>query len=78
MATEYKLSHTAEEIDTILSSAVLKGVQNLSDAEQTQIKTNIGVVEMPKVTTDDDGKILRVINGKWTAVSLEVYQGEVI
>lgn len=75
---EYKLSMTAQEVDNTLKGAVLKTAQTLTSAEKAQVRTNIGVTDLvPNVTTSDNGKFLRVVNGKWTAVQLQVYNGEV-
>lgn len=38
----------------------------------------IDLVGLPPVTADDDGKILRVVGGKWAAVEITVYNGEVV
>ena len=79
MATEYKLSHTAREVDNILAGALVKGAQTLTDAEKTQVKSNIGSdAFLPNVSATDNGKFLRVVDGKWTVVDLDVYCGEVL
>lgn len=33
---------------------------------------------LPSVSADDDGKILRVVNGQWEAVAEATYNGEVV
>lgn len=79
MATEYKLSHTAREVDNILAGALVKGAQNLTETEKTQVKANIGSEAfLPIVSASDNGKFLRVVNGKWVVVDLGVYCGEVL
>lgn len=78
-ATEKTLSLTGTQIDNVLSNAILKTSQSLTSAEKAQVRTNIGVADLvPNVTTTDNGKFLRVVNGKWTAVDLAVYNGETI
>lgn len=52
MATEYKLSYTASEIDERL-----RRVDENTD--------NISKLSMPEVTEADNGKVLMVVNGKW-------------
>lgn len=78
MASEYKLSKTAAEIETILTGALVKGA-TLGDTDKELFRTTIGINEtVPKVTASDNGKFLRVVDGKWLAVSLGVYNGEVV
>lgn len=78
-ATEKTLSLTGTQIDNVLSNAVLKTSQSLTSAEKAQVRTNIGVADLvPNVTATDNGKFLRVVNGKWTAVDISVYNGETI
>lgn len=33
--------------------------------------------ELPEVTTDDNDKFLKVVDGKWAAVGVSTYDGEV-
>lgn len=42
---------------------------------QGAIKTMLGIAEVPAVTSADDGKVLRVVNGEWSAVSLPSVSG---
>ena len=48
MATEYRLSYTAEEINEKLGK----------------------IDEIPEVTTQDNGKFIRVVDGKYSLVDL--------
>lgn len=36
------------------------------------------IAAMLEVDENDNGKILRVVNGEWTAVTIDVYNGEVL
>ena len=51
MAENYKLSLTAEEIDERLANALLATEQTLNEAQQAQVRSNIGAAGcLPKVT----------------------------
>ena len=54
---------TTSDIDTALSSTSENPVQN------KVVKTAIDNLALPSVTEADNGKILKVVNGVWTAVS---------
>ena len=64
MAAEYTLKYTGEELATLLASV-----------EALAAKINDSML---KITKEDDGKILCVVNGQWTAVAIDVYNGEVL
>ena len=82
---DYKLSHTGEEIDELLTkakSAVLYTPQKLTEEQKAQARENIGVVlndntnELPAVTPDDAGKFLRVSSsGVWSAEAIHNAKG---
>ena len=52
----------------------LTGPQGPQGQQGIQGEPGIGV---PEVTTEDNGKILQVVNGVWTAVPLTIYNGEI-
>jgi len=64
MAVEHVLNYTGEELNALLAS-----VEALANKIDNSMLT---------IDDDDNGKILRVVNGKWTADTLAVYNGEVI
>lgn len=65
MAVEYTLNHTGKEVDDAITF-----VKNLAQ--------KIDASSVLEIDTTDNGKVLRVINGKWVADKLAVYNGEVI
>ena len=40
------------------------------NSAQNAIKAMLGITEIPAATSTDEGKVLRVVNGEWSAVSL--------
>lgn len=68
MANEYKLSYTAVEINSKLGQ-----VEQLYE-DVVNLKEN-SVNGLPDVSTSDNGKILRVINGEWTKDSIANAEG---
>lgn len=51
MAENYKLSLTAEEINDRLANALIAAEQTLTEAQQVQVRSNIGAAGcLPKVT----------------------------
>lgn len=68
--------------NTTQSTSALKATQDANGnnivntyATKSEIQ-NIKV--LPEISTADNGKILRVVDGRWSAVALDVYKGEVI
>ena len=57
--------------NTVSQKANLTAVNNLS-ARVTTLENN----KLPTVSTNDNGKILQVASGKWTAQTLPIYNGE--
>lgn len=57
MADQYNSAHTGAEIDQAVSD-----VQNNKAAWSAK--------ELPAVTTADNGKFLRVVNGAWAAAEI--------
>lgn len=57
-------------LDTIYTNAVTITPQTFSAAEKAIAKENIGIVDLPAVTTADNGKFLRVVGGAWAAATV--------
>ena len=64
---------------TDLSEAVLTTAQTLTEEQKAQARANIGAISaneagggsgLPEVSTADNGKILRVVDGAWAVVAL--------
>jgi len=55
--------------DGVTTNALLKTAQTLTAAEQAQVKQNLGIAGggLPAVSSTDNGKFLRVVNGAWAA-----------
>ena len=55
--------------DGVTTNALLKTAQTLTAAEQAQVKQNLGITSggLPAVSSTDNGKFLRVVNGSWSA-----------
>lgn len=51
-------------------NAVLYTVQNLTTVEKTQARANIGASADIAVSSADNGKFMRVVNGAWAAVTV--------
>lgn len=51
---------------------------NIAAALEEHLANNDFTLGLPIVTEEDDGKILRVSNGEWTADPLEVYEGDTL
>lgn len=66
MAAEHILNYTGEDLDSLLASVAALAAK-IDKSMLTITNTN-----------NDNGKILRVVNGKWTAVAIDVYNGEVL
>jgi hypothetical protein len=66
MAAEYTLKYTGKELAKLLAS--VEALAAKVDASMLTIKDD----------DTDNGKILRVVDGKWTAVAIDVYNGEVL
>lgn len=57
------------EIEPTPTEEVSKFLAVNADGDIIAVENNAGG-NIPEVTTEDDGKILRVVNGKWQAVSI--------
>ena len=57
------------EIEPAPTEEVSKFLAVNADGDIIAVENNAGG-NIPEVTTEDDGKILRVVNGKWQAVSI--------
>lgn len=53
--------------------AIKKGGTGATTAETA--RANLGIVDVPAVTTDDDGKFMRVVSGAWAAVTVDSAEG---
>lgn len=49
--------------------------QTLTEEQKAQARENIGVTDIPEVTSSDDGKFLRVVGGVWAAVTVDSAEG---
>ena len=38
-------------------------------------RANLGIIDIPTVTTDDNGKFMQVVDGVWTAVTIDNAEG---
>ena len=41
-----------------------------TNSAKSAIQSMLGIIQIPAVTSTDEGKVLRVVNGEWSAVSL--------
>lgn len=66
---EFKLSYTANEINEKLGK-----VDNLVSSVngiEPDANGNVNIPNLPAVTSADNGKFLRVVDGAWSAVALQ-------
>lgn len=68
----YGLAKAAGDTTQYLNSSA---VGTYTSDAKTAIKSMLGVTEVPAVTSSDNGKVLRVVNGTWSAVSLPSASG---
>ena len=71
MATEYKLSYTASEIDNKLGQ-VEQLFEDVANLKENGVN---GINGLPDVSTSDNGKFLRVVGGVWAVVSIPEAEG---
>lgn len=66
---------TAMEPVELGAAALLNGPQTLTQEQKQQVRMNIGAASeenaLKAVTQADSGKLLQVVNGTWSAVSVE-------
>lgn len=89
MATEYKLSYTAQEIDEKLGkidTAVLFEEQTLTDEQKAQARKNIGVTAYGESSNSDDGTLryidvtnnIEYVTGKYTSPDRVLYSASTL
>ena len=72
--TDATFSIPGAAADAAAVGAALAGAEQVLGAFGQQIQANteaVAKVKMPEVTTEDNGKFLRVVDGAWAAVSVE-------
>lgn len=76
------LDNVGDALGSALNNATKNSVkyttQSLTTAQKTQARANIGAAssaDIPTVTTSDNGKFMRVVNGVWAAESLPSAEG---
>lgn len=73
--SDYEIKVKKNAIPFNSFNAVVYSEQTLTEAAKAQARKNIGVTDIPKVTSSDDGKFLRVVDGVWAAVTIDSAEG---
>ena len=75
-ATTYARADHVHPTDTSRQATLVSGT-NIKTVNGTSLlgSGNISTAELPTVTTSDNGKVLQVVSGAWTAASLPSANG---
>lgn len=77
-ATTYARADHVHPTDTSRQAALVSGTNIKTVNNESLLGSgNLTVSGLPSVTSSDNGKVLRVVNGAWVAAELPVYDGTV-